>query len=140
MYEAGFAWESVVKRSLIEGIREPSRVKRVKEPGTPCRQRRVTGNEEAEDVDMDLIEALRPFPALQDYLKFAHVTDEDIDNVAKVLNGNKVTDWSYFIFRSYVHPDWLVDWGIPHAIAVNLVMYACRYLGHLCQQGKIESD
>lgn len=140
MYQTGFAWESVVKRSLTEGIRSSSRVKRSKEQATPFRRQRLTAPDEAAEIDMDLLEALRPFPALDDYLKYAHVDDDDINQVAMVLENNRLFDWSYFIFRSYVHPDRLVEWGIPHAVAVKLVMYACRYLNHLAQEAKSESD
>lgn len=133
MYAEGFVWDTI-KRSLNEASAKPMLDKRVKLEMSSTRCRRLTKPEDFDDVDAEAIENLRPFPPLERYLEYINLPEEEIEEVVDILEANHVQDWSYFLWTSYVHPDRLVNWGLPHPTAVNLIVQARRYFHFLLQQ------
>lgn len=125
MHLDGFQWESI-KRPITDSMAPTSSVKKGRH--TACGTNSIsTAPEEHLGIDWAQVRGLRPFPPLEDYLDYIHLNESQFNTVLDILHLEHVDNWSYFLHSSHVDSNRLVDWGLPHPIAVDLLDYAPSY-------------
>ncbi|EGG07327.1 uncharacterized protein MELLADRAFT_85740 [Melampsora larici-populina 98AG31] len=72
---------------------------------------------------------------LEDYLCFACLDEDEIDNVLPILQGNGVNHFDLFLFVDYVNKDQLRKWGISVGTCARIMVHAVMFYQFHVQKG-----
>jgi hypothetical protein len=71
---------------------------------------------------------------LLDYLKFASLHEDQIDDVHEVLMRHGVTHFDLFFFTDYVDMRQLREWGLLHGTSARLMIHAVLFFQYHVQR------
>ncbi|KAH9816641.1 hypothetical protein DFH28DRAFT_1220637 [Melampsora americana] len=78
-------------------------------------------------IDRALLEQFKSRSTLGNYLLFASVPPEEVEDVVKVLQAKKIRNFDKFLFPEIINFKNLVEYGVDPGIAFDLMYYARDY-------------
>ncbi|KAH9810645.1 hypothetical protein DFH28DRAFT_902538, partial [Melampsora americana] len=82
-------------------------------------------------IDRALLEQFKSRTSLGNYLLFASVPPDEVEQVVKVLMAKKIRNFDKFLFPDIINFKDLVEYGVDPGTAFDLMYYARNYYQYL---------
>ncbi|EGG09894.1 uncharacterized protein MELLADRAFT_103933 [Melampsora larici-populina 98AG31] len=90
-------------------------------------------------IDRNELDRMKSQSSLDDYLLYAEIPPDRIDELKVVLSKQRLNSFFYFIFPSILNATQLVTMNISWGFAIDLMVHARRYYQHLLDE-KLQID